>query len=662
MSKQDVIDYVMETPHNTNRAVLEGLVDTAVKSQVQADWDQNDETAKDYIKNRICYDNPVSIFATINSSNIYITNSLTNEDLNTFSDWCTGASLVNLKINNTVYTLQPGGFADGVYTLNYNNTAAITRNIRGTADYLGIKDGFPVEKTAGLNFTLYVEEIKQIDKKYIPDELFTQANWNENNETSPAYIQNRICYEEETVTELGNTAEVWVSLVGEEASTSVLKLLDIPISYKIKGILYENQKPSKMESYVMYYGERYGENPEYVMISTYSPHNMSFNGMEASDFQFVKIENTVKQIDSKFIYTLDTIAEPVDEAKIPINSKAVMSILNELMNLIPKNFVGVQDQNFNENQKQIARNNIGIKNPFKVTFTRDRGKVYANKTAKEIKDAANNEQFVYGIYGTAIYYLNTDDNLDSLRFTRLYTETTDSSRFSGLCYSVFYVNNPSDNFTGNYEENYCYNITNPSIKVVKVKLDNGIYKFDSTGAATGYNEIYDMCTTGNGNNYTNSDVFISYGGNKLYKLDQNPWSITNPLVFKRVSYDSTTSSILFETFTVNTDSTITYESNVFEQSSTQSDWNQNDTSASDYIKNKPTIDTALSSTSENVVQNKVVKAAIDEVQNTVKEYIGSKVSDKELILFSSTENSTKKFKITVNDSGTISAKEVTESA
>jgi hypothetical protein len=76
----------------------------------------------------------------------------------------------------------------------------------------------------------------------------------------------------------------------------------------------------------------------------------------------------------------------------------------------------------------------------------------------------------------------------------------------------------------------------------------------------------------------------------------------------------------------------------------------------------PTIDTALSSTSENAVQNKVVKTAIEEVQNTVKEYIGSKVSDKELILFSSTENSTKKFKITVNDSGTISAKEVTEGA
>lgn len=158
--------------------------------QVQADWAQNDTTAKDYIKNRICYDNSVSIFATINSSNIYATNSLTNEDLDTFSSWCTGASPVNLKINNTVYALQPGGFADGIYTLNYNDTAVILRNIRGTADYLIIRDGFPVQ-TAGLNFTLYVEEIKQIDKKYIPDELFTQANWNENNETSPAYIQNR---------------------------------------------------------------------------------------------------------------------------------------------------------------------------------------------------------------------------------------------------------------------------------------------------------------------------------------------------------------------------------------------------------------------------------------------------------------------------------------
>lgn len=526
MSKQDVIDYVMETPYNTNRTVLEGLVDTAVEeSQVQADWDQNDETAKDYIKNRICY-------------------------------------------------------------------------------------------------------------------------------------------EEETVTELGNTIDVWKELVNYSSSTSVSGVLEIPLSYILNGVLYKDQKPSKMESYVLYYGNKMAEDPEYVQIDVSNPDRLGVtysNSTTADNFQFVKIENTVKQIDSKFIHTLDTIAEQAGDTT-PINSEAVISIMNILLDqLFPSHYVGVFDQVFDEEKKQIARNNIGIKNPFKVTFTRTYGKVSADKTAKEIKDAASNRQFVYGIFDgdPANIYTLSISNQNDIRFNRLYTET-DSNM--GLCYNVFYINNPEDNFIGNYEESYCYNITAPSIKVVKVILDKGTYKFDSTGAATSYNEIFNICKTNNGNKYTNSDVFISYGGNKLYKLDQNPWLITNPLVFKRVSYDSTTSSILFETFTVNTDSTITYESNVFEQSSTQSDWNQNDTSASDYIKNKPTIDTALSSTSENVVQNKVVKAAIDEVQNTVKEYIGSKVSDKELILFSSTENSTKKFKITVNDSGTISAKEVTEGA
>lgn len=53
------------------------------------------------------------------------------------------------------------------------------------------------------------------------------------------------------------------------------------------------------------------------------------------------------------------------------------------------------------------------------------------------------------------------------------------------------------------------------------------------------------------------------------------------------------------------------------EANVQSDWNQTDTSADDYIKNKPTIphevtiDSAMSSTSTNPVQNKVVKQYID---------------------------------------------------
>lgn len=54
------------------------------------------------------------------------------------------------------------------------------------------------------------------------------------------------------------------------------------------------------------------------------------------------------------------------------------------------------------------------------------------------------------------------------------------------------------------------------------------------------------------------------------------------------------------------------------QVNVQSDWNQTDTTADDYIKNKPVIpegavvDTAMSDTSTNAVQNKVIKAYVDD--------------------------------------------------
>lgn len=44
----------------------------------------------------------------------------------------------------------------------------------------------------------------------------------------------------------------------------------------------------------------------------------------------------------------------------------------------------------------------------------------------------------------------------------------------------------------------------------------------------------------------------------------------------------------------------------------QSDWLQTDTTADDYIKNKPPIDTALSDTSPNAVENRAIKQYIDE--------------------------------------------------
>lgn len=43
----------------------------------------------------------------------------------------------------------------------------------------------------------------------------------------------------------------------------------------------------------------------------------------------------------------------------------------------------------------------------------------------------------------------------------------------------------------------------------------------------------------------------------------------------------------------------------------QSDWTETNTEFDSYIKNKPTIDTAMSDTSPNAVQNNVIKAYVD---------------------------------------------------
>lgn len=45
----------------------------------------------------------------------------------------------------------------------------------------------------------------------------------------------------------------------------------------------------------------------------------------------------------------------------------------------------------------------------------------------------------------------------------------------------------------------------------------------------------------------------------------------------------------------------------------QSDWNQNNQSAVDYIKNKPTIDSSLSTTSQNAIQNWAVATAVNTI-------------------------------------------------
>lgn len=140
------------------------------------------------------------------------------------------------------------------------------------------------------------EDMQIATKKYV-DNSSVQSDWNQNDTTAKDYIKNRICYEEETVTELGNTAEVWHNLTNGLSST--------PISYRMNGKIYKDLTATNGggSDRIVYNGsvpEAYLVVVNYYSDVSYIKLNYPSN---VTDFQFVKIENTVKQIDSKFIPT-----------------------------------------------------------------------------------------------------------------------------------------------------------------------------------------------------------------------------------------------------------------------------------------------------------------------------------------------------------------------
>ena len=55
MNNQDIIDYVIHTLHNTNPTILKQKLNEQ-DFENRSDWNQNDSTAPDYVKNRPFYE------------------------------------------------------------------------------------------------------------------------------------------------------------------------------------------------------------------------------------------------------------------------------------------------------------------------------------------------------------------------------------------------------------------------------------------------------------------------------------------------------------------------------------------------------------------------------------------------------------------------------
>lgn len=185
MSKQDVIDYVMETPHNTNRAVLEGLVDTAVEeSQVQADWDQNDETAKDYIKNRICYTEENVAIELGTSYEIW------KKLVNDGSATSINDIPLSIKYDGIIYKNIKPRYLDQHYYYDLDSSVGsmIIVPYRGSGG-TGIIIAYPEKEWSFIK--IEEEVIHKIPSKYID---MNQADWSQNDETTIDYVKNRTHY------------------------------------------------------------------------------------------------------------------------------------------------------------------------------------------------------------------------------------------------------------------------------------------------------------------------------------------------------------------------------------------------------------------------------------------------------------------------------------
>lgn len=205
MTNKEIVDYVMKTPRNTNPSVLNSLLQQrGGGSSVQPDWNQNDSTQADYIKNRPFYEytegkneflvEPIQlqvIYGTLeNPPSIKI-------DPIKFQV----GNIIQVKWNDRVYETT---VREHRYTLfNYigdwegiSDEPFYIYDEYGDGNLnLNLSSNFDYTFTGIIEFAmgaLATEKIIQLDEKFLPiDKIGTQSDWKENNETSKAFIKNK---------------------------------------------------------------------------------------------------------------------------------------------------------------------------------------------------------------------------------------------------------------------------------------------------------------------------------------------------------------------------------------------------------------------------------------------------------------------------------------
>lgn len=167
---------------------------------VQSDWNENDEKSLAFVKNRPFYDGipvvteiiPETTFTFSNSDGYMI--SLLPENFIP-----TEGETYNVSWDGTEYTCV-GSMLESMTC--FGNLSIMDNRLEDTGEpfifiyqvrcMAGTMDTSTAEHTIGIKQP--VAQINQIDKKYIPDDAFAQSDWNEQDETNVSFVRNRPLY------------------------------------------------------------------------------------------------------------------------------------------------------------------------------------------------------------------------------------------------------------------------------------------------------------------------------------------------------------------------------------------------------------------------------------------------------------------------------------
>lgn len=188
LDKSDVLTKTNETAFTPTADYQPATKKYVDDSHVQSDWNQNDETTKDYIKNRICYTKDATEITVLNS--ILPFTDMSSSDLTVFNYQDTSS---NIKFNEgTTYTVNfdTTSYTCIAFTDDRLSNAVILGNLGIAGMSSATNEPFAiitdnkgdnglqiVTNLTGTSHNVKIAEshteIVKLDKKYIPDDIFT---------------------------------------------------------------------------------------------------------------------------------------------------------------------------------------------------------------------------------------------------------------------------------------------------------------------------------------------------------------------------------------------------------------------------------------------------------------------------------------------------------